>query len=302
MSFSSDVKAELAGVLPSARHCQIAELAGMLTVLIKSQGRQSDMFVVTENEDLARKFFTLLKKAFNIDIDFSEEVRGPGKKDRYQVALKDEASATLTAAVRHPHLLSQDCCRRSFLRGIFLAGGSISDPEKDYHFEIVVPAEDAAERARQIMNGFDLDARCVLRKKHYVVYLKEGDQIVQALAEMGAGKALMALENVRIFRQVKGNVNRQMNCDAANISRVMQMSARQQADIEYLRDTIGFGKLPAGLRQVAELRLQFPAASLTELGEQLDPPIGKSGVNHRLRKLAALAEEERKKANINEQA
>lgn len=295
MSFSSEVKAELAGVIPSARHCQIAELAGMLTVLGKSERRQNNVFVVTENEDLARKFFTLLKKAFNIDIDFLEEVRGPGRKDRYRVVLSGDGIAALEAAVAHPHLLSQGCCRRSWIRGIFLAAGSISDPEKDYHFEIVAPTEEVALRTRQIMNGFGLDARSVLRKKHHVVYLKEGDQIVQALAEMGAGKALMALENVRIFRQVKGNVNRQMNCDAANISRVMQMAARQQADIEFLRDTVGFGKLPVPLRQVAELRLQFPAASLTELGEQLDPPIGKSGVNHRLRKLAAIADAERNK-------
>lgn len=295
MSFSSEVKAELAAVMPSARHCQIAELAGILTVLKRSEGRQNTFIVVTENEDLARKFFTLIKIAFNIDIDFLEEGRGPGRKERYRVVLGGEDMARLESAVAHPHLLSQDCCRRSYLRGVFLSAGSISDPEKDYHFEIVAPTEEAAQRTRQIMNGFGLDARSVLRKKHHVVYLKEGDQIVQALAEMGAGKALMALENVRIFRQVKGNVNRQMNCDAANISRVMQMAARQQADIEYLRDTVGFGKLPEPLRQVAELRLQFPAASLTELGEQLDPPIGKSGVNHRLRKLAAMADAERSK-------
>jgi hypothetical protein len=176
------------------------------------------------------------------------------------------------------------------VRGAFLAGGSISNPEKSYHFEIVCQREEYAQTLRELLRGFELDAKIVLRKKYYIVYLKEGDQIVDALNLMGAYVALMELENVRILREMRGSVNRIVNCETANINKVVDAACRQVEDIKYIRTKMSLEELPPALREMAELRLEYPDSSLKELGELCDPPVGKSGVNHRLRKLSQLAE------------
>ena len=190
----------------------------------------------------------------------------------------------------------QSCCRRSFIRGAFLAAGSISDPEKFYHFEIVCPSQDRAEQVQAIIKTFGIDAKMVIRKKYFVVYIKEGSQIVDILNVMEAPIALMELENIRIVRGMRGQVNRQVNCETANINKTVSAAVRQMEDIVYIRDTIGLHNLPENLEEIASLRLARPDASLKELGEALDPPVGKSGVNHRLRKLGAIAQELRESA------
>ena len=190
----------------------------------------------------------------------------------------------------------QACCRRAFIRGAFLAAGSISDPEKFYHFEIVCAAEAKAEQLREIMSTFQLDAKIVKRKKYYVVYIKEGSQIVDVLNVMEAPVSLMELENIRILKEMRNSVNRQVNCETANINKTVAASVKQIRDIEYIRDTIGFESLPENLEQVAQARLLKPDATLKELGEALEPPVGKSGVNHRLRRLSELAEKLREQA------
>ena len=190
----------------------------------------------------------------------------------------------------------QACCRRAFIRGAFLAAGSISDPEKFYHFEIVCAAEAKAEQLREIMSTFQLDAKIVKRKKYYVVYIKEGSQIVDVLNVMEAPVSLMELENIRILKEMRNCVNRQVNCETANINKTVAASVKQIRDIEYIRDTIGFESLPENLEQVAQARLLKPDATLKELGEALEPPVGKSGVNHRLRRLSELAEKLREQA------
>ena len=190
----------------------------------------------------------------------------------------------------------QACCRRSFIRGAFLAAGSISDPEKFYHFEIVCPSQDRAEQVQNIIRTFGIEAKMVTRKKYFVVYIKEGSQIVDILNVMEAPLALMELENIRIVRGMRGQVNRQVNCETANINKTVSAAVRQMEDIIYIRDTIGLHRLPENLEEIASLRLARPDASLKELGEALDSPVGKSGVNHRLRKLSAIAKELRENA------
>ena len=188
-------------------------------------------------------------------------------------------------------LTQQSCCKRAFIRGAFLASGSISDPEKGYHFEIVTQDERKATHLQEIICSFQIDAKIVLRKKSYVVYVKEGAQIVDMLAIMEANVALMNLENIRILKEMRNSVNRKVNCETANINKTVNAAVKQIEDIRLIEQKKGFHNLNEGLAEIAELRLQYPEATLKELGMMLNPQVGKSGVNHRLRKLSEIADE-----------
>ncbi len=316
MSFSSTVKDELARQISLARHCQISELAAILSFCGRIQISENNRYRIkihTENGAVARKCFTLLKKTFNIGTDVSIRKNAFLKKGlTYTVAVQnhEEALKVLQASkllqengeigeplsLVNSVVLQRSCCRRSFIRGAFLAAGSISDPEKFYHFEIVCPSRDRAEQVQGIIKTFGIDAKMVIRKKYFVVYIKEGSQIVDILNVMEAHLALMELENIRIVREMRGQVNRQVNCETANINKTVSAAVRQMEDIKYIRDTIGLCCLPENLEEIAKLRLAIPDASLKELGEALETPVGKSGVNHRLRKLSAIARELRENA------
>jgi DNA-binding protein WhiA len=189
-----------------------------------------------------------------------------------------------------PTIATKSCCRRSFIRGAFLAAGSLSNPNKAYHFEIVVSQEKNGELLCEVMRSFDIDAKMIARKYHYVVYVKEGAQIVDLLNVMEAHVALMEFENVRILKEMRNTINRKVNCEAANINKTVKAASRQVEDILYIRDTVGLATLAEGLEEIALLRIEYPEASLKELGEMLSPPVGKSGVNHRLKKLCEIAE------------
>ncbi len=300
MSFSSDIKEELSRAPMGGRHCQLAEAAAVLSLcgkLIMTKNNSFCVKIQTENVCVARKYFTLLRKTFNIKAEVS--VRRNKDARLYSVVVrKSREAGRLLAETRlsekdlpvHNQLLQKVCCRRAFLRGAFLAAGSVSDPAKSYHFEIVCASEKKAEQLRELLAQMDIDAKLVARKKHYVVYVKEGDQIVELLGLMGAHRSLMQLENVRIVKEVRNSVNRQVNCETANLNKIVSAAVRQLEDIQYLRTRTAFRELPENLRETAELRLDHPDASLKELGEMLNPPVGKSGVNHRLRKLGAMAE------------
>ncbi|MDR3756016.1 DNA-binding protein WhiA, partial [Enterocloster sp.] len=193
-------------------------------------------------------------------------------------------------------VVQNTCCRRAFIRGAFLASGSISDPEKFYHFEIACVAEPKAEQLRELIATFDIEAKIVRRKKYYVVYIKEGSQIVDILNVMEAPVALMELENIRILKEMRNSVNRQVNCETANINKTVSAAVKQMDDIRYIQAVIGLDGLPDNLREMALVRLERPDATLKELGEALNPPVGKSGVNHRLRKLGILADDLRERS------
>jgi DNA-binding protein WhiA len=187
-------------------------------------------------------------------------------------------------------LLKKTCCRRTYLRWAFLSGGSVSDPEKTYHLEINNHKPDYANEIGRVMNTFGLHARLIKRKGNYVIYIKEGEDIVDFLNIIGAHNALLELENVRILKEMRNNVNRIVNCETANLEKTVNASVRQVENIKYIRDNIGFERIPENLREIAEVRLEYSDSNLKELGELLDPPLGKSGVNHRLRKLDIIAE------------
>ena len=315
VSFSSRVKNELSQQLSSARHCRIAETASILSLCGHVRIDADDRFSVsvsTENEAVARKYFTLLEKTFNIKADIIIRQNARLRRSRaYMAAVTDDKdSRRLLLAARlmdregqvcedfsvvRNLVIQNSCCKRAFLRGAFLAAGSVSDPERFYHFEIACLTEEKAEQIRDVISAFGIDARIVARKKYFVVYVKEGDQIADLLNVMEAPKALMEFENIRIMRDMRGSVNRKVNCETANIQKTVSAAVKQIEDITFIRDTEGFESLPEGLAEIAALRLEKPEASLKELGESLDPPVGKSGVNHRLRKLSNLAEDLREK-------
>lgn len=284
MSFSGEVKQELAKNISSARHCQLAEFAAIMNFCGQFGRDREGNYTIgfqTENETIIKKCFTLLKKLYNIEPDVGlteQEVRDIIQK----AGGPDEPVPPLT--------IKNSCCKRAFLRGAFLSVGSMSDPQKGYHLEFVCTGEAKAKMLQNVIREFDIEAKIVLRKKYFVVYLKEGSAIVDLLNVCGAPVSLMNLENLRILKEMRNSVNRRVNCETANITKTVSASARQIEDINYIREHYGFSRLPDPLREMAEVRLENPDAPLKELGEFLSPPVGKSGVNHRLRKLSELAE------------
>ncbi len=312
MSFSGKVREELAGNISTARHCRIAELSafiGMCGTIAVNSFDQYSIKIHSENFLVARKVFTLIEKTFNIKVDVSIRRNIKRQNATYSVVVRrHEDAVRILQAVKmtggnsdyisdlrpfSPLVIQQTCCRRAFLRGAFQASGSMSDPSKSYHFEIVCDSQAAAGQIQEIMDGFGLDAKIVQRKKAYVVYLKEGSRIVDVLNVMEAHVALMELENVRILKEMRNSVNRKVNCETANINKTVSAAVKQVEDITYLRDTVGFEHLPDNLAEAALARLEHPDATLKELGETLDPPVGKSGINHRLRRLGEIAEKVR---------
>lgn len=274
MSFSSDVKTELARQYSKSTHCQVAELAAM----IMQEGRISmnpvGLSFETENPLLMEKYAILMRSAYAIDIS---------------KPLNSQDCVKIIESIQGLYL-DKICCKRAFIRGAFMASGSMSDPNKAYHFEIVCRTPEQASRLQELMREFETEPKIIERKNHYVVYLKDGSQIVDMLNVMEAYVSLMNLENVRILKEMRNSVNRKVNCETANISKTVNAAVKQIADIELIRDVEGLDHLPIPLREMAQIRLEHPEAPLKDLGKYMDPPVGKSGINHRLRKLAAIAD------------
>ena len=296
---------------PPARHCQLAEIAAILSMcgrIIIDEDDHYSIKIHTESISVARKYFTLLKKSFNINSDVSVRCNYYLKKRRtYIVTVSDDrmahkilyATRLMTKdgeisedfSVSDHVLIRNQCCMRAFLRGSFLAGGSVSNPQKTYHFEISCSSNEKAIQLLQLMAQFNIEGKMIVRKRHYIVYIKEGAQIVDMLNVMGAHNSLMEMENVRILKEMRNSVNRRVNCETANINKTVSAAVKQVEDITLIRDSIGFSQLSDGLREIAQLRLDYPEATLVELGKMLSNPVGKSGVNHRLRKLGMMADE-----------
>ncbi len=310
MSFSGEIKEELSKITDSSRHCRLAELAAIISgcgQVIIDEDDQYELEVRTENVCLARKYYALVKKLFGIQAAvILRKNEYLSKTATYHLVVDEHEDAVhiLNAVgvldedgfVREnveysqKRLLERECCKRAYIRGAFLASGSVSDPQKSYHLEIVCQQKVRAQVLQQVLHELDLDARIVTRKKSDVVYLKEGEQILSFLGSIGATQHLFAMENVRILKEMRNNLNRQVNCEAANLNKTVSAAVRQIEDIRWIEACGEFKNLPPNLREIAEIRLENPDVSLKELGELLTPPVGKSGVNHRLRKLGEIAE------------
>ena len=302
MSFSADVKNELFQMIPKARHCRIAELCAAVRFIgeIRIQDNKKRIVLETENVTLAKKYYTLLKRTFSGNVML--KIRGQagvGKIHQYSIMIRDEAlvDQLLEYAILEDdarfrgEVLQKDCCRRAFIRGAFLASGSMSNPGKSYHFEIVCRHETQADNLCRLICQYGIAAKIVQRKNRFVVYIKESEGIIDVLNVMEAHKGSMDLENVRIIKEMRNSANRQSNCDSANINKQVKAATKQLEDIRLIQEHVGLDNIPAALQEMALVRMEHPDVPLQELGDFLDPPVGKSGVNHRLRKLAAIAEE-----------
>lgn len=293
MSFSSDVKEELVNILPKENHCCYAELSALLSLFAKIEEKEKIRIFFSDDNDYAfRKCFTLLNKTFNI----KAKVLADGSENGKTVIEIAESEAALKTIIEKlclenpKKLLDRDCCKRAYLRGAFLATGFAGDPNKGYHFEILSDNENSKETLASLMESFGISPKQSTRKKYKVLYIKGVDAISDMLNVLGAHKSLMELANARIVRDLRNTVNRRQNCDMANLNKTVDAASRQIEDILFIDKSVGLDSLPDSLREIAEKRVENPDVSLSELGTLLNPPVGKSGVNHRLRKLGEYAD------------
>ena len=304
MSFSYDLKKELSMVEDAPRHCRAAELAAF--VLFLSAAEQEKIVFTSSNILTLNAASALMKKLFRVS---AEPVLDPQQK-KYVLTVSDNAvceelrralkckeeEGVLIPDIRQ--LLVKSCCRRAFLRGAFLCAGTISDPDRSYHMEINCRTEYQAGIVNALIRSLHIESRLTKRNRYVSVYIKDGDAISDALGLMGARVSLLELENRRIVRSMRGNVNRQVNCETANIEKTANASVRQTEDIRYIYENGGADLLTAELEEAARLRLGHPEATLMELARMPDPPISRSGMNHRLRKLTRIAEQMRNEKGL----
>ena len=229
-------------------------------------------------------------------MSFSQEVKNEliHILPREDHCMRAELAAFLYAGSELPieeRLSGKSCCMRSFLRGAFLSVGSVTDPGKSYHLEMVFGCESTALMVKSFLSGFEIEAKNVVRNGKYVIYLKEGDDISAFLALVQAQKSVLDMESIRVVKDVRNHVNRKVNCEAANIQKTVEAVRKQLRDIEIIEKERGLKSLSDPLRTMAEIRKLYPEDTLQELGNRFDPPVGKSGVNHRLRRLHEIAEE-----------
>lgn len=306
MSFSDQVKEELARILPEKKCCQAAELAAFLyldSTLSLGEPGEVGLSLTTRNAAVARKFYRLAKSYFfrrpRVRVTRSRRLHR-GNLYVVHIPLLEEVQEGLKAfglelghlrlASPPASLVSQPCCQRAFLRGAFLGAGSLSKPESPYHLEVVARQEERLATAARLMREYGLNPAVTWRKGQHVLYLKEAGQISELLNLMGAPASLLQWEDVRVLKEMRNEINRLVNCDAANVAKSVAAGTRQAAKITYLAEHYGLEKLPLRLREVATLRMTYPDFGLEELGQMLEPRASKSAVNHRLRRLEKLAD------------
>ena len=316
MSFASETKNELARIEPDKKCCMLAEIAGYIrtagSIGIVGFGKYS-ITVSTDNAAVARHFKKLLEKYFgistNLEIYEGGSVGRNRKEKKYTYSLLIDSDNNAEAILRecgillikeghnyfsdgiYDGIVRAKCDKRAYLRGTFLGAGTMSNPDKAYHLEFVMNSEAMANDLRKLINSFsDLSAKVVQRGKKYIVYMKKADYISDTLALMGASGQVLKLEDTRIRKGMLSTARRAMNCDSANVDRVIDASMRQVEAIRCIVERKGLKWLDPKLSEVAALRLEHPEASIAALGEMCDPPLKKSGINNRLRKIEEIAD------------
>ena len=323
MTFSSIIKNELSRTETTAICCAKAEIAAILrtTGYITLKGfNRIEIEISTENAAVSRRVFKLLKILYNISTEVSVKKSNRLKKrNNYTIKIEDDIVKKLlqdTMLINGEdinffnfdfgvpdELIKKDCCKRAYIKGSFMGCGSISDPEKSYHAEFVNNKEEHCQNLCELINNYGINAKMIYRKSYYVAYIKEAEQISDLMALMGAHNSLLDFENVRVVKETRNRINRVINCETANLDKIVDTSMRQINKIKILKKYKAIDNLPENLRELAYLRLKHNNASLKELGEMLNPPLGKSGVNHRLRKIEEIAEElleHEKRGKLNE--
>ncbi len=312
MSFSTDTKNELAHFEPEKKCCMLAEIAGFIRMcgsIRLAGGGKINVVITTDNAAVARHYKKMIKEYFDVDAGLEVGKGTSLKKGRvYNLTIYDDEDKMSQQVLRevgilmvregmnyisdgiYDGLIRNKCCRKSYLRGVFLGAGSITDPEKSYHLEFVCNTEILGHDVKKLINSFvDLHAKIVQRKGSFVVYVKESEQIIDILNILKAHGQLLKYEDVRIIKNMKNTANRINNCDSANLDRTLNASQRQIEAIKKIEGAKGLRALPDKLYDVAVLRLENPEASLIELAEMMEPPLKKSGINNRFRKIEEFA-------------
>ncbi|MBA4543039.1 MULTISPECIES: DNA-binding protein WhiA [Thermoactinomyces] len=313
MSFTSNIKKELTQ-LDAKPCCKRAILSALVRMngAVQLQKKAFMLDITTENPSTARYIFSLIKTLYQIQPEVLVRRKVRLKKNNvYMIRLSRQAGEVLynlgifkrgtweqTEGIS-PAILQKPCCKRAYLRGAFLAAGSVNNPDSaSYHLEIVSTYDDHSEALCKLMNEFHLHAKIIERKKGFVVYIKEGDKIGEFLNIIGAHPSLLKFEDARIMKDMRNSVNRLVNCETANLNKTIQAAMRQIENIHLIDREIGLDQLPARLREVAETRLKYPEMNLAELGQVLPSgKVSKSAINHRLRKLDEMARKLRQSSN-----
>lgn len=305
MSFAAQTKKELTGLLLKDC-CKKAELAALLRMngALSFSHKRLILDVTTENAAIARKIYTSLKDLFETQVELLVRKKMRLKKNniymiRVTQAVKEilgefgilSDTFELKGAIS-PTIIKKSCCKRSYLRGAFLAGGSVNNPESSsYHLEIFTNYEDHGKALIELLEDFQLSAKIIERKKGFIIYMKEGEKITEFLNIIGAHQALFQFEDARILKDMRNSVNRLVNCETANLNKTVVASMRQLENILLIEERLGLDQLPEKLREIAIIRKQHPDINLKELGEMLPSGrVSKSGINHRFRKLDEIAD------------
>ncbi|MTH53790.1 DNA-binding protein WhiA [Bacillus mangrovi] len=305
MSFASETKKELTQVEIKGC-CLKAELSALIRMngSLSFSNRKLVLDIQTENAAIARRIYILLKRQYDATVELLVRKKMRLKKNNvYIVRLTEQAKEILEdlkilgesfTFVREisPELIQKKCCRRSYMRGAFLAGGSVNNPEtSSYHLEIFSLYKEHSDSLSSLMNTFHLNSKSLERKKGYIAYMKEAEKIAEFLNIIGAHTALLKFEDIRIVRDMRNSVNRLVNCETANLNKTIGAALRQVENIRYIDSKIGLDMLPDKLREIARLRVDYQDVTLKELGEMVSSgTISKSGINHRLRKLDQIAD------------
>ncbi len=306
-SFSGETKNELARITSESQCCQAAELSAILRLngrLELSRNKKKVLCITTDNAGIARKSFKLFKSLFHFPLTVIMETRRRFNTNRFYI-VRAQLDTEHMAVLRHlglvdkenglvfgvaPEMVRKRCCKRAYLRGAFLARGSVSRPGGSYHLEMVFPNFELAQSVQKMSESLGIHFRIMERKGSVVLYLKGSDQIADYIRLMGANYALLEFENMRIYKSMKNQVNRQVNCETANMEKTLEAAWRQVETIEHLISRYSLEGIPEQLRELALLRLDYPDSTLKELGEMLTPQLSKSGVAYRMKKLEHLAE------------
>ncbi|MGG1518785.1 DNA-binding protein WhiA [Paenibacillus oryzisoli] len=308
MSFAATTKKELTLINDDEACCQKAELSALIRMngSVQLSSQRVILDVSTENAAIARRIYSLIKKMYNMHTELLVRkkmrlkknnvyiVRMPGQVQELLSDLKIVSEGFIFTTGINKEIIRGTCCKRAYLRGAFMAGGSVNNPEgSSYHLEIASIYEEHCKALVNLANKFDLNARFIERKKGFVLYIKEGEKIIEFLSIIGAHQALLRFEDVRIMKDMRNSVNRIVNCETANLNKTIGAAVRQIENIRILEREVGLDNLPDKLREVAQIRLQHPDLNLKEVGDMLSGNVSKSGVNHRLRKIDELAEKYR---------
>lgn len=307
MSFSSQIKTELSRSDINNKCCKLAQFTAIFSQNSKmiyrnnNSSKISNIEIISENAAVSKVTVRLLHQLFDIDDEINIS-NNPHFKNRHLYSIKikdgiyrilnDTELLNLNGEIKYhlpKRLLKNKCCRMSYLRGLFLAKGSINNPNSDYHLEITLSNQDFAKGIKELLSKFDINGNIAIRKSNYVFYIKDSQAIISFLAIIGAYSTLLKWEDIRIVKELKNYANRVANCDSSNLSKTISAAFEQTENIKLIDNKLGMGTLSKGLKEIAEARLKYPDISILDLGRKFNPPLSKSAVNHRLIRINKLA-------------